>query len=492
VRNFRSALIFFLVVLIVAPSVAAEDRIALLIGNADYDYTAQLKNPPNDVARVAEVLRNLGFEDEDIETLTDLDEDALEDALVAFQAKAETADTALVFYSGHGMEINGQNYLIPIDAELRRSGAERAEAVSLDFAIEAVSAASRLSIVILDACRTGPPGPRGAKGFVAVQADRPGLAIAFSTRPGEVAWDGTGDTSPYTRALTEALIRAPNQDVRVLLTSLGSKTTQYAGGEQRPFARFGDMSANLVALGLPASVTPPANPSASEVGSCDGVEVDLASGGTKCIKPGSGESFEDCPECPEMVVVPAGSFMMGSPESEEGRREAEGPQHEVKIPQPFAVGKFEVTWDKWEACVAAGGCTHNPDDEGWGRGNRPVIKISWNHAQAYAKWLSEKTGKTYRLLSEAEWEYAARSGTTGPFSFEGSVTTDKANYSISLSERGFTVPVGSFPPNPWGLYDVHGNVSEWVEDCLNDSYARKPQILRAVFYQFASYPAAAK
>jgi len=225
---------------------------------------------------------------------------------------------------------------------------------------------------------------------------------------------------------------------------------------------------------------------------CDGVEVDLASGGTKCIKPGSGEPFKDCAECPEMVVVPAGSFMMGSPKDEEGRNDDEGPQHEVAIPQPFAVGKFEVTWDEWEACVAAGGCDGEGvedagGDNGWGKGNRPVINVSWDDATAYAKWLSEKTGKRYRLLSEAEWEYAARAGTTGPFSFEGPITTDKANYdgddsyagSPKGEDRGRTVPVDSFQPNPWGLYQVHGNVWEWVEDCYYESYADKPASLKA-------------
>ena len=217
------------------------------------------------------------------------------------------------------------------------------------------------------------------------------------------------------------------------------------------------------------------------------VEVALASGGTKRIVPGSGESFKDCAECPEMVVVPAGSFMMGSPEGEDGRYDDEGQQHEVRIPEPFAVGRFEVTWDEWEACVAAGGCDGKGieeagGDHGWGKGNRPVINVSWYDAQAYAKWLSERTGKTYRLLSEAEWEYAARAGTTGPFSFDGPITTDKANYDGNYSYAGSpkgeyrekTVPVDSFQPNPWGLYQVHGNVWEWVEDCWNDWYIGAP------------------
>ena len=121
------------------------------------------------------------------------------------------------------------------------------------------------------------------------------------------------------------------------------------------------------------------------------------------------DTFKDCDVCPEMVVIPAGQFMMGSPSNEEGRYDREGPQHRVTIGQPFAVGKYEIMFQEWDACVADGGCNgYRPDDEGWGRGNRPVIHVSWDHAQTYLGWLSRKSGAEYRLLSEAEWEYAAR------------------------------------------------------------------------------------
>lgn len=186
------------------------------------------------------------------------------------------------------------------------------------------------------------------------------------------------------------------------------------------------------------------------------------------VNAGSGASFRDCPECPEMVVVPAGSFMMGSPGSEaryviEGRNER--PQRHVTIAKPFAVGKFEVTFSEWEACVADFGCQGNrwPSDEGWSKGRRPVINVSWNDAKEYIAWLSRKTGQTYRLLTEAEWEYAARAGTTTRYSWGDEFSSSSAN-----NNKGRTVPVGGYPANPWGLYDVHGNAWEWVEDCYGN------------------------
>jgi len=224
-----------------------------------------------------------------------------------------------------------------------------------------------------------------------------------------------------------------------------------------------------------------------------------------------GAIFQDAPFAPEMVVLPAGTFIMGSGDGEtpvqtldgsrgdvlpeEGdRHELGGPPHEVAIPQPFAVGRFAVTFAEWDAAQAdhdwqrvTGLEPRKPFDRRWGRGNRPVIEVSWDDAQAYVKWLSAKTGKTYRLLSEAEWEYAARAGTRGPFSFDGPLTTDKANYNGNFSYAGSpkgeyrerTIPVDSFQPNPWGLYQVHGNVWEWVEDCWNGSYSDKPDDLKA-------------
>ena len=195
------------------------------------------------------------------------------------------------------------------------------------------------------------------------------------------------------------------------------------------------------------------------------------------------DTFKECQNCPEMVVVPAGAFTMGSPASEEGRSSDESPQHTVTFANPFAVGKFALTFDEWDACVADGGCNgYRPDDNGWGRGRQPVINVTWDDAKAYVAWLAKKTGKSYRLLTEAEREYAARTGTTTPFWWGSSISTSQANYDgnytygngVKGEFRGRTVQVGSFVPNPWGLYQVHGNIWDWTEDCYHDSYSGAP------------------
>ena len=207
------------------------------------------------------------------------------------------------------------------------------------------------------------------------------------------------------------------------------------------------------------------------------------------------EEIKDCDACPALIVVPAGEFTMGSNIKESGHPD-EKPEHVVKIAKPVAVGKFEVTFDQWDACTADGGCKQ-VDDDALGRGDRPVINVDWAAAKTYVAWLSKKTGKTYRLLSESEWEYAARGGTTTAW-FWGSIAdgfgdpeaclfANTHDHSCRQENRGFnwlehpcddgftkTAPVGQFKPNPFGLHDMLGNVREWVEDC-HGSYKDAPR-----------------
>ena len=189
----------------------------------------------------------------------------------------------------------------------------------------------------------------------------------------------------------------------------------------------------------------------------------------------SGETFRDCTQCPAMVPVPAGRFLMGASVSEPHSRSVEHPRRTASVPS-FAVGAYEVTFAEWDACVADGGCGgYWPDDAGWGRGDRPVINVSWEDAQLYLEWLSRVSGQEYRLPTEVEWEYAARAGTNTPFYTGGTISPQQANYDgrhdypEGYNNGGLyreqTVPVGSFAANTLGLHDIHGNVAELVQDC---------------------------
>jgi formylglycine-generating enzyme required for sulfatase activity len=186
------------------------------------------------------------------------------------------------------------------------------------------------------------------------------------------------------------------------------------------------------------------------------------------------DTFKECMNCPEMVVVPAGEFMMGWPDTEKGYSDNEGPQHKVTIARPFAVARFELTFAEWDYCVADGDCPRGIRASGWGRGRQPAVNVSWDDAQRYVAWLSRKTGKSYRLLSEAEWEYAARAGTTTRYSFadDEAELGQYAWYGGNSDKQAH--PVGEKAPNAFGVFDMHGNVWEWVEDCYHDDYEGAP------------------
>jgi formylglycine-generating enzyme required for sulfatase activity len=170
------------------------------------------------------------------------------------------------------------------------------------------------------------------------------------------------------------------------------------------------------------------------------------------------------------VVVPAGSFEMGSPSSDYNK-----PLHRVNVSGSFAIGRFEVTFKEWDKCVGEGGCKHRPDDRGWGRGAHPVINVSWLDAKEYTAWLSKKTAHVYRLPSEAEWEYAGRAGTSSAYWWGRNVGARQANCrDCATGQAGHTLPVGSYKANAFGLFDTAGNVAEWVEDCWNDDYRGAP------------------
>jgi formylglycine-generating enzyme required for sulfatase activity len=229
----------------------------------------------------------------------------------------------------------------------------------------------------------------------------------------------------------------------------------------------------------PAPVTPtlpepampaPAHPSRTQR-TANGT---LSGAQEQALKPG--DTFKECTSCPWMVVLPAGAFKMGSPANEDNTSD-QRPQHTVTIGGRFAVGQYDLTFDQWDACVADGGCNaFVPSDNGWGRGRQPVINVSWDDAEAYVAWLSQKTGKPYRLLSEGEYEYSTRAGTTTTYPWGDDIGRNNANCNGCGSQWDGkkTAPVGAFAPNRFGLYDMVGNVAAWTEDCYHDSFSGAP------------------
>jgi formylglycine-generating enzyme required for sulfatase activity len=531
--------------LVVAPSAYAQKRVALMIGNSVYQHTPKLRNPANDAADLALSLKKHGFE---VIEGYDLDKASFDRKIRDFAAALTGAETGLFFYAGHGLQVAGQNYLVPIDAKAETVDALEFEMVRVDVVHRIMERQTNTNILFLDACRDNPLARNLARSMgtrssevgrgLAVVESGIGTLISFSTQPGNVALDGTGRNSPFAGALAKHISSA-REDLSAILISVRNEVMNQTQRKQVPWehsaltGRFYFNQASKITE--PSKVAPTRLSEAAEAWSlirdttsistleaymsrfadtfyaelarqrllelkqqqvatadsprpadsgtiartapCDGFETSVGSE-ARCLRPG--DTFRDCPECPDMVVVPAGEFMMGSPEGEGERGIDEGPQRKVALAKPFAVSKFEVTFAEWDACVGAGACKHNPRDQGWGRGKRPVINVSWDDiTKEYLPWLSRKTGQHYRLVTEAEWEYAARAGTTTVFSTGRTITTDQANFDGNHTYGGGpkgqyrrkTVDVGSFPPNAFGLNDMHGNVWEWVEDCYKDSYA---------------------
>ena len=650
-------------------AVQAAGRVALVIGNSAYEHVPLLANPGNDARAVGDAFERLGYA---VTRLEDAGYDALRRGLLDFTRAASASDVAVVFYAGHGMEVDGRNFLVPVDAALARDTDVEYEAVSLALVTRAVGGARRLGLAVLDACRDNPfvakladaGATRSIGRGLARVAPSGGTLVAYAAEDGKTADDDAGKGhSPYTEALLRYL-EEPGLEVGWLFRKVRPEVERITGGRQTPieYGKLPDEVIYLASAGAPippsggketaggeTATTPPPPPSGdaarayeaaervgtvaayqgvvkhfpgtfeaelarAQIAKLEGAKEPLVVAGGDAVEeepsavtapspeavegnlklsredrrlvqmglaaagysPGPadgmlggktrralrawqeskeveatgyltreqsvglvalgreeserrvqaererkerearlaeerrraeaerkareaaerrraeaerkareaeerrrreqspGTKLQDCPECPEMVVVPSGRFMMGSRSSGE---DDERPVHEVTIARPFAVGVYEVTFGEWDACVSDRGCGgYRPYDEGWGRGRRPVINVSWNDAKAYVRWLSEKTGEAYRLLSEAEWEYVARAGTRTKFWWGNDVGRNRANCDGCGSrwDNTQTAPVGAFSANPFGLHDVHGNVYEWTEDCWNGSYHGAP------------------
>lgn len=476
--------------LLAAPSARAEKRIALVIGNSAYEHTPALPNPKNDARSLTIVLKRLGFE---VLGGTDLKRRKFEQAVVQFSRKLRHADVGLFFYAGHGLQVSGQNYLVPVDAELKDEADLQFGMVKLNDVLAQMERSTKTSLIFIDACRDNPLARSLARAMGRTRSTsiRRGLApvrsgigtmITFATEPGNVAQDGEGRHSPFTAALLKH-IETPGLDIAPLLRRVRRDVIKATRRAQVPWnhssltdgfffregrksgtARKDNMALRAMRKRLAALEQQLKGKSGQKSAK---TEPKVAAG----IYPKQPEPSRDrLPFEPETVFVPAGSFQMGCVSGKDCQGD-EKPVHRVTISHGLFMSKYEITFAQFDACVADGSCKHRPSDEGWGRGNHPVINVSWNDAVQYARWLSRKTGRKWRLPTEAEWEYAARAGSRTKYSWGNEIDCRKANYGSSpWSEEcksvnpGKTKAVGSFPANRFGIYDMHGNVWEWVSD----------------------------
>jgi uncharacterized caspase-like protein len=483
-------LILVLACLLWPVTAMAQKRVALVIGNAAY-ADMPLRNPVNDAIDLSAKLRQLGFE---VTTLTDLDRPRMTQAIRQFGLTAQGAEAALFYFAGHGVQVRGRNHLLPIGQRFETETDVETDAVDVNAVLARVEeAGARVSLLILDACRTNPlvrSGRTAARGLARMEAPS-GALIAFAAQPGAEALDGTGRNGTYTKHLL-AHIDTPGLPLPQLFQRVRADVERETSRRQSPreeTSLTGDFffrpAQQSVALAPPVATAPPPatgaavsladlereqqarqawaqwqqrmqadfdrivgfqgaadlrvqawqrfleawkddNPTSEDddrlraqarqaLGQAEAqrqqrvaaANVPAAAGGaTGGAVVGAGQTFKDCTECPDMVVIPGGRFLMGSPASETDRSASEGPQRWVDVPR-FAMGKFEVTQRQWEAVMGS-----NPSRFRNCGPDCPVENVSWNDAQEYVRRLSQRTGQNYRLPSEAEWEYAARAGTT--------------------------------------------------------------------------------
>ena len=498
-------------------------RLALVVGNNAYQAQGVLSNAVNDARAVANSLTEVGFS---VTKLEDVTRSRLTSALGDFSRSLRDDDVVLFYFAGHGVQVDQDNYLLPTDYTGQTEMALRLDAIrAVD--VQEMLRSARVAMLVFDACRDNPYRGTRSVGAGLAPMEARGTLIAYAAGAGETAADAPESTNGlFTGKFVEAL-RVPGLSATELFRRVRREVYRASNAEQWP-AVYDDLLSDFVFRAAPFADAGPAGVG-RPVGVRDTTAVaarlqqetlfwESIQGGTRradfeafleqfpngtfaalarnrlaalgtpaAERPApdpprrpdparprpwrAGEAFRDCPTCPELVVVPAGAFRMGCV-SQRGCVDDELPVRDVQVAS-FALSRYEVTFEEYERFASATG-RRRPSDWGWGGGSRPVTGVSWEDAVAYADWLSDETGERYRLLSEAEWEYAARAGTRTTYGWGQNIGRNRANCDGCGSrwDDDEAAPVGSFAANAWGLHDMHGNVSEWVADCWHESYAR--------------------
>jgi formylglycine-generating enzyme required for sulfatase activity len=466
-----------------------DTRIALLVGNASYpDAGTPLRQLRNSLHALADVLRRNAFQ---VDTKENLGKQELLRAMEEFKGRIVPGSTALFFFSGYGLQKDRETFIIPINAQIWGEGDIERDGVSMESVLSGLTGA-RAKLVILDASRPNPYEPRfrrSSAGLAPITAPVGSLVLS-ATAPGKIV-DESSDGSIFINELVKEM-----QSSALTMEEIVSRTRRniaritkgqqvlwmssslvddilFRDGSPRPAKTASDEAQWPV----PRKEERPASPQPTlrkqpqpglNERKTEAWALSIDDTGGKTAKPG--DVLRDCADCPELVVIPRGRFEMGSNEFS-----FEKPVHWVRIARPFAIGRWEISVDQWEKCVAAGKCMQRAASGDRGSRATAVTNISWSDAKAYVAWLSQETGRKYRLPTEAEWEYAARAGSRTPYWWGRSLDARFARCRECGRGGEKAAPPGNYFANPFGLFDTAGNAAEWVEDCWNDNYRKAPQ-----------------
>jgi len=457
----------------------AEQRTALLIGNGAY-ASAPLRNAVNDARTMGETLKGLGF---DVVEHENLNQKEMKKEIQAFGQRLLKGGVGLFYYAGHGMQVNGRNYLIPVGAAIEHEKQVEYEAVDVGAVLTEMDyARNRLNIVILDACRDNPFARSfrsSVQGLASMNAPT-GTIVAYATAPGAVANDGPGDHGVYTGELVKAM-EAPGLRIEDVFKQVRSSVRETTQGKQVPW-ESSSLEGDFY-FKFPTAATPPVPVPDKPVP----MPQTVTARGEKPAR--TLKTWKEPITGMEFVWVPGGCFLMGSPQTEKDREADEGPVHEVCV-DGFWMARTEVTNGQFRKFRA----DHNSRDYSGvslNGDNQPVVYVTWNDANDFAQWLKGQNGGQYkfRLPTEAEWEYASRAGKESSrywgddpnkaCAYENVADlTAKRQWGWEEShdcDDGYAAiaPVGTFQANDFGIYDMLGNVWEWCEDIYGvDAYTR--------------------
>jgi formylglycine-generating enzyme required for sulfatase activity len=519
----------------------AQKHVALVIGNSAYAVESSLTNPVNDAQLMARTLVAQGFA---VDVKTDLPKRAMELAIASFVRRSAGADSAVLYYAGHGAQPanGGRNFLLPVDAKVEGDDTLETDGIAADRIVEQMERSAnpaKIRLVVLDACRNNRMAGKtrsGVRGLARMSPSDDYTLIAFSTNDQDVAQDGIGANSPYAQALAKHLGQAGEFPLRRIFELTATDVRAATNQKQKP-RTYGDLDSRMLLNGTQmASIKPePTNPEQEAwdlarrrdtVGGYEayvraypqGRYAQAAQVALAGLKPAAavvvvpdppltprppqtqqaqqqpaqpartsvqaGQVFKDCQQahCPEMVAIAAGSFVR-----EDGKT--------VSL-AAFAMAQTETSTAQYMACVADNKACQPPEwaepgskyhlqtgsDKhyvGFTADSQPVVGVNLDNARQYAAWVSGKTGQRYQLPSEAQWEYAARAGTTTEWS-HGNSEADLNNYAwYNANSAGKSHAVKTLQANPWNLHDMHGNVWEWVQDCYINNYSGAPTDERA-------------